>query len=58
MGFSKEEIAFLSKVYGLIMTLLGAGAGGILIMRYGTMKILFVAQRVFHVWLLYCHLRW
>lgn len=42
MGFSKEEIAFLSKVYGLIMTLLGAGAGGILIMRYGTMKILFV----------------
>lgn len=42
MGFSKEEIAFLSKVYGLIMTLLGAGAGGVLIMRYGTMKILFL----------------
>ncbi|MCL1141389.1 AmpG family muropeptide MFS transporter [Shewanella gaetbuli] len=42
MGFSKEEIAFLSKVYGLIMTLIGAGAGGVLIMRYGTMKILFL----------------
>ncbi|QIR13728.1 AmpG family muropeptide MFS transporter [Shewanella aestuarii] len=42
LGFSKEEIAFLSKVYGLIMTLLGAGAGGVLIMRYGTMKILFL----------------
>ncbi|WP_394131414.1 AmpG family muropeptide MFS transporter [Shewanella maritima] len=42
MGFSKEEIAFLSKVYGLIMTLVGAGAGGILISRYGTMRILYL----------------
>ncbi|GAA0784888.1 MULTISPECIES: AmpG family muropeptide MFS transporter [Pseudomonadati] len=42
MGFSKEEIAFLSKVYGLIMTLLGAGAGGVLVMKYGTMRILFL----------------
>jgi PAT family beta-lactamase induction signal transducer AmpG len=42
MGFSKEEIAFLSKVYGLIMTLVGAGAGGILVMKYGTMRILFL----------------
>ncbi|MDR8522844.1 AmpG family muropeptide MFS transporter [Shewanella fidelis] len=42
MGFSKTEIATLSKVYGLIMTLVGAGAGGLLIARYGTMKILFL----------------
>ncbi|MBT1444664.1 MFS transporter [Shewanella sp. JM162201] len=42
MGFSKEEIAFLSKVYGLIMTLVGAAFGGILLARYGTMKILFL----------------
>ncbi|MCL1043135.1 MULTISPECIES: AmpG family muropeptide MFS transporter [Shewanella] len=42
MGFSKTEIATLSKVYGLIMTLVGAGAGGILLARYGTMKILFL----------------
>ncbi|MCF1438638.1 MAG: MFS transporter, partial [Shewanella sp.] len=42
MGFSKEEIAFLSKVYGLIMTLVGGGAGGLLVSRYGTMKILFL----------------
>ncbi|QLE86431.1 AmpG family muropeptide MFS transporter [Shewanella sp. Scap07] len=40
MGFSKTEIATLSKVYGLIMTLVGAGAGGLLVARYGTMKIL------------------
>ncbi len=42
MGFAKAEIAAISKVYGLIMTLVGAGAGGILLARYGTMKILFL----------------
>ncbi len=42
MGFAKAEIAAISKVYGLIMTLVGAGAGGILLARYGTMRILFL----------------
>lgn len=42
MGFSKEEIAYLSKIYGLIMTLVGAAFGGVLIARFGTMRILFV----------------
>lgn len=42
MGFSKEEIAFISKVYGLIMTLVGAGFGGLLVVRFGTIKILFI----------------
>ncbi len=42
MGFAKAEIAAISKVYGLIMTLVGAGAGGVLLARYGTMKILFL----------------
>lgn len=42
MGFSKAEIATITKVYGLIMTLVGAGFGGVLIARYGTMKILFL----------------
>lgn len=42
MGFSKEEIAFISKVYGLIMTLVGAAFGGVLIARFGTIKILFL----------------
>jgi MFS transporter, PAT family, beta-lactamase induction signal transducer AmpG len=42
MGFSKEEIAFISKVYGLIMTLVGAAFGGVLLARYGTIKILFL----------------
>lgn len=42
MGFAKAEIAAISKIYGLIMTLVGAGFGGVLLARYGTMKILFV----------------
>ncbi|WP_076412940.1 MFS transporter [Shewanella sp. UCD-KL12] len=42
MGFAKEEIAAISKIYGLIMTLVGAGFGGLLLARYGTMKILFL----------------
>lgn len=42
MGFSKSEIATISKIYGLIMTLVGAGLGGLLVARFGTMKILFL----------------
>lgn len=41
-GFTKEQIASVSKVFGLVMTLLGAGAGGLLIVRFGIMPILFV----------------
>ncbi|ELR65202.1 AmpG permease [Photobacterium marinum] len=40
MGFTKTEVASVSKVYGVIMTLLGAGLGGILVSRFNTMKIL------------------
>lgn len=42
MGFTKEEIAFLSKVYGLIMTLVGGAVGGLLVSKYGTMRILYL----------------
>ncbi|WP_417346180.1 AmpG family muropeptide MFS transporter [Ferrimonas sp.] len=41
MGFSKGEIATITKVYGVIMTMVGAAAGGVLIVRFGTMKVLF-----------------
>jgi PAT family beta-lactamase induction signal transducer AmpG len=41
-GFSKEEIASVSKLFGLVMTLLGAGAGGLLIVRFGILPILFI----------------
>lgn len=42
IGFTKEQIAAISKVYGVIMTLTGASLGGVLINRLGVMKMLFV----------------
>ncbi len=38
LGFSKKEIADVSKVFGFFMTILGASLGGILVVRYGLMK--------------------
>ncbi|GGJ82861.1 AmpG family muropeptide MFS transporter [Pseudomonas matsuisoli] len=42
MGFTKDQIASVSKLFGLVVTLLGAGAGGLLIVRFGIMPILFI----------------
>ncbi len=43
IGFSKSEIAAISKGYGFAMTLLGGFAGGVLVARYGIMKALLYA---------------
>jgi PAT family beta-lactamase induction signal transducer AmpG len=40
MGYSKDEVAAVTKIYGVIMTLVGAFVGGVLAMRYGVMKVL------------------
>ena len=40
MGYTKDEVASVTKVYGVIMTLLGAFVGGALAMRFGVMKVL------------------
>ena len=40
MGYSKDEVAAVTKVYGVIMTLAGAFVGGALAMRYGVMRVL------------------
>ena len=40
MGYSKEEIAAISKVFGVIMTLVGAFFSGGLINRFGILPIL------------------
>src|SRR5690606_1576257 len=42
LGFTKEQIASVGKLFGLVMTLLGAGAGGLLIVRFGILPILFI----------------
>ncbi len=42
LGYSKNEIASVVKTFGLIMTILGGFIGGLLTVRYGVMKILFI----------------
>jgi len=42
IGFEKQEIGRISKVFGLIMTIAGGFLGGLLTVRYGLMKILFL----------------
>ena len=40
MGYTKDEVAAVTKIYGVIMTLVGAFIGGVLSMRFGVMRIL------------------
>ena len=40
MGFTKDEVAAVTKIYGVIMTLVGAFVGGALAMRLGVMRVL------------------
>ncbi|KQP49681.1 MFS transporter [Pseudorhodoferax sp. Leaf274] len=40
MGFSEGEVATVSKVYGVVMTLVGAFVGGALAMRLGVLRVL------------------
>lgn len=42
IGFTKMEIAAASKTYGLFMTISGGFLGGVLSVRYGVMRILFL----------------
>ena len=40
MGFTKDEVAAVTKVFGVIMTLAGAFLGGAMAMRWGVMRVL------------------
>lgn len=42
MGYTKDEVAAVTKIYGVAMTLLGAFVGGSLALRFGVMRILFL----------------
>ena len=42
MGYTKDEVAAVSKVFGVVMTLVGAFVGGVLTLRFGVLRILFV----------------
>ncbi|MEK6734932.1 MAG: MFS transporter [Pseudomonadota bacterium] len=57
MGYSKDEVATISKVYGVIMTIVGAAIGGVLTAKIGIMRTLFLgavlsaATNLLFVWL-------
>ena len=57
LGFSKIEIANITKIFGFFMTILGAGLGGIFVLRYGLYKplllgaVLVPVTNLFFVWL-------
>lgn len=40
MGYTKDQVAAVSKVFGVIMTLAGAFVGGVLALRLGVMRVL------------------
>ena len=42
LGFSKPEVAAISKVYGVLATLAGVALGGVLVARIGVFRALFV----------------
>lgn len=57
LGFTGTEIAAISKVLGVIMTLLGVAAGGLLVARYGIFRALIIGgilqavTNVLYAWL-------
>lgn len=42
MGFTKDEVAAISKVFGVVMTLLGTFLGGIVVLKAGVLRTLFL----------------
>ena len=42
IGFSKQEIATVTKLFGVIMTLLGAVIGGVFVKHFGALRMLIV----------------
>jgi len=60
MGYTKDEVAAVTKIYGVIMTLVGAFLGGALSMRLGVMRVLMLgailsaASNLLFAWLGTC----
>lgn len=57
MGYTKDEVASVSKLFGVIMTLVGAFLGGVLALRLGVMRtlmlgaVLSAASNLLFAWL-------
>ena len=44
LGFSKSEIASITKLFGFFLTMTGVALGGILVVRFGIMRILLLGS--------------
>jgi PAT family beta-lactamase induction signal transducer AmpG len=57
MGYTKAEVASVTKIYGVIMTLAGAFVGGVMALRWGVMRVLMfgaitsAATNLLYAWL-------
>lgn len=57
LGFTKSEIASVTKMFGFFLTIAGVALGGILVMRFGIMRILLlggilvIASNLLFAWL-------
>ena len=57
LGFTKTDIANVTKIFGFLMTIAGAGLGGVLVVRFGILRpllagaILIAATNLLFVWL-------
>jgi MFS transporter, PAT family, beta-lactamase induction signal transducer AmpG len=57
MGYTKDEVATVTKIYGVVMTLIGALLGGVLAARFGVMRVMMLgavlsaASNVLFSWL-------
>ncbi|MBW4964450.1 hypothetical protein KZZ06_20890, partial [Sulfitobacter sp. CW3] len=40
MGFSKTQVADVTKIFGFFMTIAGSLVGGVMVVRYGVRRIL------------------
>jgi PAT family beta-lactamase induction signal transducer AmpG len=43
VGFSKSEIASVAKIFGFVMTIVGAGVGGVMVARWGNLPTMLLA---------------
>jgi PAT family beta-lactamase induction signal transducer AmpG len=57
LGFSKTEIANISKIFGFFMTIAGAALGGVMVVRFGLLRpllagaVLIASTNLLFVWL-------
>jgi len=57
LGFSKTDIANVTKIFGFFMTIAGAALGGMMVLRYGMLRpllvgaILIMSTNLLFVWL-------